>query len=560
MLSSADGSTEGRYPRFGIIWYDLPGDQPGDQPEVLIASPFFEFAPLHFYHFDMKQLCLCLLLLTAALPVLAKRGPQPALRDRTELAMNRLGFGARPAEVDRVVVGGEKSLRAWIDSQLNPTAENPKKLSLDQSLDADLTKHQVLTLSLEELQAKYSKESVEDDPTLKPDEIRKAWSSAKVMRAIGSQHQFQEKLVDLWFNHFNVDQRKGKLRWSFGAFERDAIRPNVFGKFQDLLRATARHPAMLFYLDNHLNRADTKKKAGINENYARELMELHTLGVDGGYTQGDVGEVARILTGWSLSKDTDQSSFEFHEKQHDTASKKVMGWDFPAGQGEAEGERLLYLLAHHPSTAKRIAKMLAENFVANPAPPALVSKLTQVYMKSGGDLKALYRTIVDSKEFWDPTWVGSRVKDHFTWTISAIRALDGEVLWQNELVKELNNFGEPLYQCAPPTGYTHRAEDLINSGVLLGRLNLALKLAANRIDGVYATIPKPKAYSLKTEAQVVRYLQTQVGLSHLSNSTTEALISELKQDSWQTSDGEVRPFVLARLTGLLLASPEFQRL
>ncbi len=503
----------------------------------------------------MKSICLCLGLLLLAPPVSAKSrrhatAPSSSLRERTELAMNRLGFGERPAEVDRVVAGGEKALQAWLESQF----------SLDQSLDTDLTKHGLLTLSIEELQSKYSKDSAEDDPTRKPDEIRKAWASAKIMRAVGSPHQFQEKLVDLWFNHFNVDQRKGKLRWSFGPFERDAIRPYVFGKFQDLLRATARHPAMLFYLDNHLNRADTKKNAGINENYARELMELHTLGVDGGYTQADVGEVARILTGWSLSKDTDQSSFEFHEKQHDKGQKTVMAWNFPAGQGEAEGERLLTLLAHHPSTAKRISKMLAENFVANPAPPALVTKLTQVYLKTDGDLKALYRTLIGSKEFWDPTWVGSRVKDHFTWTISAVRALDGEALWQNDLVKELGGFGEPLYQCAPPTGYTHRAEDLINSGVLLSRLNLALKLAANRIDGVYATIPKPKAYSLRTELQVVQYLQAQIGLARLSASTTEALISELKQDKWQTSYGEVRPFVLARLTGLLLASPEFQRL
>lgn len=472
-----------------------------------------------------------------------------ALRDRVELAMNRLGFGAKPSEVDRTVNGGEKGLQAWIAKQLSPPAEGL------QSLDADLTKHPVLTMSLEELEQKYSKEGAEDDPAFKPDEIRRAWAAAKIMRAVESPHQFEERLVDMWFNHFNVDQRKGKLRWSFGPFERDAIRPYVFGKFADMLRATARHPAMLFYLDNHLNRANTPKKVGINENYARELMELHTLGVDGGYTQADVGEVARILTGWPIK---DDSQFDFKEKQHDFGEKHVMSWTFPAGQGEAEGELLLQRLAAAPQTARRIARMIAETFVAQPAPPALVTKLTSVYLSTGGDLRAMYSAMIASREFWDPATLESRVKDHFTWTVSVLRALDGEVLWQNGLINEINSFGEPLYQCAPPTGYTHRPEDLINSGVLLSRLNLALKLAANRIDGVYATVPRPPR-SLKTEGQVVAFLQLQLGLARLSPSTTATLISELKQEKWQTPDGEVRPFVLARLTGLLLASPEFQR-
>ena len=476
-----------------------------------------------------------------------------SVAERTRLAMNRLGFGPRPNEIKSVSAGGEKALQKWINLQLTP-----EKIP-DTELETRLAKHPVLNLSIEELQAAYSKEGAEDNPLMKPDEIRKAWASAKVIRAVESQKQFQEKLVDFWFNHFNVDQRKGKLRWSFGAFERDAIRPHLFGKFSDLLRATARHPAMLFYLDNHLSRGDKKKGQGLNENYARELMELHTLGVNGGYTQDDVREVARILTGWSIANLNEQPVFEFKTKLHDDGEKKVMTWAFPAGQGEAEGERLLVELARHPATAKRIATLLAENFVSDLAPKSLVDRLTKKYLQTDGDLKSLYRLLIDSPEFWDRKYVGSKIKDHFSWTVSAIRELDGEVLWQNQFVNELNKFGEPLYQCAPPTGYTHRPEDLINSGVLVSRLNMALKLAANRIDGVYVTVPKPTS-NLNTEKQVITFLQTQLGILKLSKSTTDALISELHQENWKMSQGQMRPFILARLVGLLLASPEFQRM
>ena len=477
-----------------------------------------------------------------AKPTPSHPGP---LRPRVQLALSRLGYGARPSDIEGITT--EKKLRAWIDSQISPPAEDPKH-----SLDVDLTKHELLTLSLEELFQKYNKEAATDDPAFKPDQILKSWSSAKVIRAVESPHPFSERLADMWFNHFNVDQRKGKLRWSFGAFERDAIRPYMFGHFYDLLRATARHPAMLFYLDNHLNRADTKKKQGINENYARELMELHTLGVGGGYTQQDVGEVARILTGWSIK---DDSQFEFREKIHDFGVKRVMQWAFPEGQGEAEGDRLLLLLARHPATAKRIARMVVENFVAQPAPETLVNKLAAIYTATDGDLRALYRAVVDSKEFWTPG--STRIKDHFTWTVSLIRALDGEVLWQNDLVKQINEFGEPLYQCSPPTGYTHRPEDLINSGSLLSRLNLALKLAANRIDGVYVTVPRPPR--LKTDTQILDFVQNNLGLADVTPATRAALLDELRHEPWATPRGEVRPFVLARVTGLLLASPEFQR-
>lgn len=482
--------------------------------------------------------------------------PALSIKDRTLIAMNRLGFGARPGEVESVSVGGEKSLQRWIDFQLNP-----EKLP-DTDLENHLAKHTVLNLSIEELQEKYNKEGAEDNPQFKPDEIRKAWASAKIIRAVESQRQFQEKLVDFWFNHFNVDQRKGKLRWSFGTFERDAIRPHIFGKFSELLRATARHPAMLFYLDNHLSRVENKKNksAGINENYARELMELHTLSVDGGYNQNDIKEVARVLTGWSIAQLNDQPVFEFKEKWHDFGSKKILNWDFPENQGELEGEKLLSKLSMHPSTARHISKLLIENFVTEPAPKQFVDFLARKYLATDGDLKAVYRAMIESKEFWDPKYANTKIKDHFDWTISVIRELDGEVLWQNQLVNELNKFGEPLYQCAPPTGYTHRPEDLVNSGTLVSRLNLSLKLAANRIDGVYVSVPKPKAQYFTIDKQVLDFLQKQFGIIKFSKSTNDALASELAQENWHLGRGEIRPFILARLVGLLLASPEFQRM
>jgi uncharacterized protein (DUF1800 family) len=237
-----------------------------------------------------------------------------------------------------------------------------------------------------------------------------------------------------------------------------------------------------------------------------------------------------------------------------------MGWDFKEGGGEEEGERLLELLAESPATAKHISTQLIESFVANPAPPALVEKIQSVFLQTHGDLKAVYAALFNSEEFWDKKYYGRLVKDHFQWVVSVIRTLGGEVIWNQHLVGEFQNLGEPLYQCAPPTGYRLRPEDFINAGSLVQRLNLALRLAANRIDGVYISGARSDGTHPKTPDELIRELVGDVGLHGISESSHNALMSELSEETWRLNNGEIRPFVRSRLLGLLLASPEFQRM
>lgn len=475
---------------------------------------------------------------------------------RVDHAMNRMSYAARPSERAEIIRGGESALQKWINQQFEPDKIN------DHFVESLLARHESLNSSLEELVLKYSDKPTESTATeLKPDEIRKLWSSAKIVRAIFSKRQLQERLVDFWFNHFNVDQRKGKTRWFFGPYERDAIRPYIFGNFKDMLRATARHPAMLFYLDNHLSQKSDPKKptqSGLNENYGRELLELHTLGVNGGYTQNDVTEAARVLTGWSITDVNKSPIFQFKENKHDTRPKKVMTWEFKENLGVTEGEQLLQNLAAHPATANHISTQLVRAFVADPPPMSLVEKVSAAFKKSNGHLPTVYKALFQSKEFWDPKYRLSLVKDHFTWLISSIRTLNGEVIWKNSLINEFNQLGQPLYQCAPPTGYVARADDIINASTLVQRMNLSLRLASGRIDGIYITgQDKFRAESID---QVITTLSQKVGIEKLSESTHNTLKQEMIGEVWQTADFEVRPFIFSRLLGLILASPDFQRM
>lgn len=497
--------------------------------------------------------------LTLTAPVFLHADRQSDLRDRVIHVMNRFGYGPRPDEVDDLVKKGDKGLEKYVQSQLNP-----EKIS-DEVTDALLNRQDILKMSTEELLKNYNKDAKESDGTKGVNQIRKAWASAKIMRAVLSERQMQERLVDFWYNHFNVDQRKGKDRWLFASYERDTIRPHVFGSFYDLLRATARDPAMLFYLDNHLSQGENvkagggKKGSGLNENYARELMELHTLGVNGGYTQKDVREVAKILTGWSIADINEAPQFKFKERIHDVSAKKVMNWDFPAGHGEDEGERLLKLLAEHPSTAKFISTKLVEAFVATPAPQSLVDHLSKTFLQSHGDLKTVYNELIHSNEFWSPANRRTLVKDHFTWVVSAVRSMNGEVIFKNQLVEVLNQLGQPLFQCAPPTGYRSSPENYVNAGSLVARLNLSLKLAANRVEGVYITPVDLTLQASTNENEFVQKFIKAMDVPRLSDNSVKALKDELSAGVWKLNSHQARPFVQARMMGILLATPEFQR-
>jgi uncharacterized protein (DUF1800 family) len=298
-------------------------------------------------------------------------------------------------------------------------------------------------------------------------------AAAKLARAITSDRQLEEILADFWFNHFNVNGAKGRTALYLASYERDAIRPHVLGRFRDLLGATARHPAMLFYLDNVRSRAGE-----VNENYARELLELHTLGVDGGYTQQDVEAVARAFTGWTIGRQA--SGFRFARAMHDTAPKVVLGQTI-RGSGQQAGERVLDLLAAHPSTARHIATKLARRFVSDTPPEALVTRAAQRFRETNGDLREVVRAIVTAPEFFAPDVRNAKVKTPLEFVVSSVRLkADDQVRLKPDttrvLLRTLRELGMPLYLCQPPTGYDDTAETWVTSGALVARVNFAAQM------------------------------------------------------------------------------------
>jgi uncharacterized protein (DUF1800 family) len=338
---------------------------------------------------------------------------------------------------------------------------------------------------------------------------------AKVLRAAYSERQLQEVLTDFWFNHFNVFSGKGPVRLYLNEYERDAIRPRVLGKFRDLLGATAESPAMLFYLDNWQSSApegartsqDSRRPRGgfgrpnqfrrparppqnaqpapnrprgLNENYARELMELHTLGVDGGYTQKDVQEVARAFTGWTIANPRQGGSFRFEPRMHDDGEKLILGHKIKAGGGQKDGEQVLDILAKHPSTARFIATKLTRRFVADEPPKALVDRAAQRFTETDGDIREVVRTIVTSPEFFATDAYRAKVKTPFEFVVSSVRATGTDARNGMLLVGAIRNLGMPLYGCQPPTGYADKAEAWVNSGALLNRMNFAVSLTSIR--------------------------------------------------------------------------------
>ena len=322
---------------------------------------------------------------------------------------------------------------------------------------------------------------------------------AKLQRALYSNRQLEEVLVDFWFNHFNVSTTKPQLRTMVTSYERDAIRPHVLGRFRDLLLATARHPAMLFYLDNYQSQAprpellqamsaagSALRLPGINENYARELMELHTLGVGGGYTQDDVVNVARAFSGWSIYDFSRVAEFQFNPGNHDRNEKVILGQVFPRGVGEAEGVRVIDLLARHPSTARFISRKLAQRFVADEPPAALVERMAATFTKTDGDLRAVMETLLLSKEFLSEGAWRSKVKSPLEMVVGALRAADAEVSDATAVAQRIADLGQPLYAKAEPTGYPNTGESWTNSVALLGRMNFAAALFEDKIAGVKA--------------------------------------------------------------------------
>ncbi len=316
---------------------------------------------------------------------------------------------------------------------------------------------------------------------------------AKLQRALLSNRQLEEVLVDFWFNHFNVSLTKNsQIRMLVPGYEREAIRPHVLGRFRDMLLATARHPAMQFYLDNYQSQAPRAEFAqanarvpGLNENYGRELLELHTLGVGGGYTQQDVVNVARAFTGWTIYDISRVGEFQFNPANHDRGEKTVLGHTFPrGGSGESEGVQVIDLLASHPSTARFISRKLAQRFVADEPPPALVERMAATFTKTGGDLRAVMETLLLSREFLSEGAWQAKLKSPFEVVTGSLRALEAEIIDSTTISQRIAELGQPLYAKAEPTGYPNTGEAWASSAGLLGRMNFASALLAGQIAGV----------------------------------------------------------------------------
>jgi uncharacterized protein (DUF1800 family) len=406
--------------------------------------------------------------------------------------LSRVTFGPTPADVEKVRI---KGIIPYLELQLHP--ENMP----DPIVEEKLRKLKTVRLSSQELLELYpppqqaKAKGMEVSPAQSPRYVILELQQAKLLRAVYSERQLYEVMVDFWSNHFNVFAGKGADRWLVTSYDRDTIRPHALGRFRDLLLATARSPAMLFYLDNWLSvnpdsgvnrlRSDTKPpfRHGINENYARELMELHTLGVDGGYTQKDVGEVARCFTGWTIRRPRGQPEFFFDARMHDTGEKIVLGNRIPAGGKIEDGLKVIDLLARHPSTARFIATKLARRFVNDDPPSSLVARLADVFRESDGDIKEMIRAIVKSSELFSPETVQAKVKKPLELVASALRAAGAETNAAPPLLRYLVRMGEPLFLAEPPTGFTDVGSTWVSPDMILTRMNFATDLASNRIAG-----------------------------------------------------------------------------
>ncbi|HMF74151.1 MAG TPA: DUF1800 domain-containing protein [Bryobacteraceae bacterium] len=396
-------------------------------------------------------------------------------------------------------------------------------------------------------------------------------SEGKLMRAVYSSHQLQELLVDFWFNRFNVFLNKGSDRYTLPTYEREAIRPHVFGKFYDLLLATSKSPAMLFYLDNWQSvgpdklgpdgtvrrfpaKGKGKSKRGLNENYGRELLELHTLGVDGGYTQEDVINVARCFTGWTIAAPLKGGGFEYNDKVHDHGEKIVLGYKIPVGGGMNDGVKVLEILSHHPSTAHFVSLRLAQRFVADIPPPSLVNRMTETFLNSDGDLRQVIETMLSSGEFWSQGAYHAKMKSPFEMVVSALRGTGANVTSAFQLANEMQKLGEPLYRKIEPTGYSSANAEWIGSAALLDRMNFSLALAQNRILGVKVDVAAWEALSSKNPMAVAR----QILERDPSAQTRTAIEKTLASPDWQ---GQARrqAQLASVVAGLTLGSPEFQK-
>lgn len=583
-------------------------------------------------------------------------------RQAAEHLLSRFTYGPKAGDVDRILKIG---LEKWFIQQLEgnlPDEELNKRLAGYDDINLSNTDVEnkyprtakVLRMAIKdgaidkdsvnkgnkEAYKKQIKDYMEMNGLKPQQELYRQFINQKILRATYTNNQLRELLTDFWFNHFNVSLTKNQCASFIPAFERDVIRPNVTGKFNDLLLATAKSPAMLLYLDNFTSsgqpitkvRKDSvqikngnktrkaqvkKKQGGLNENYAREVMELHTLGVDGGYTQNDVTQAARVLTGWTIAPMGEegygagmkklidnigedklekrgfvhQGDFLFVPARHDNGEKIVLGKRFSANGGYEEGVALLTLLAHHPSTAKFISKKIATRFVNDQPSAQLVDRMAKTFGKTDGDIKQVMITMVSSPEFWKADALREKTKSPFELAISAVRGLDAQIIQPYQLFSWINKMGQKMYYYQAPTGFPDRGQYWINTGALLNRMNFGLALAAQRIPGVRVDLaalnnnhePESAEAALITYSKIImpeRNLEATIKRlkpmlkdpdldKKVEIAAEKHTVATLNADSAGAMESikkgkapkkqDIKNSELAQVVGVILGSPEFQR-
>ncbi|MES2756079.1 MAG: DUF1800 domain-containing protein [Pseudomonadota bacterium] len=450
----------------------------------------------------MKKQQLSIVVIGALLLAILPARAAPAGADQQAAhVLNRLAFGPKPGDIERVKQMG---VQRYIDAQLDP-ASIPYPAALTErlaALDAANRSAGDVVAEFTELrkEVRDEEEGAKQRRRAGLAAITLDTAEARLLRALDSPRQLEEVLVDFWYNHFNVFAGKGVDRALVASYERDAIRPHVMGSFRAMLGATAKHPAMLYYLDNYLStaagftparqRGAGARARGLNENYARELMELHTLGVDGGYSQKDVTELARMLTGWTYDQRAlirNNQTFRFDPQRHDQGVKHWLGREV-AAQGQLEGEMALDVLAMHPATARNVSFKLAQYFVQDNPPPALVERMARAFLDSKGDIRSVLRTLFASAEFMAPAAHGAKFKTPYQYVISAARASAAPVANVAPLMAAMGQLGMPLYGCQTPDGYKNTQDAWLNPDALTRRITFATALAGGRLP--LATRPK----------------------------------------------------------------------
>ncbi len=446
----------------------------------------------------MSSISIAVLALSAALTGSVRAAPAAMSTEQQAVhVLNRVAFGPKPGDIERV---SRMGVQNYLDEQLHPEAL-PYPPELTQRLSQLATPNRKAGDVVGEF-VELQKQVRDEDEGAK--QRRRAaltavaleTAEARLARAIDSPRQLEEVMVDFWYNHFNVFSGKGIDRALVASYERDAIRPNALGNFGDLLKATAHHPAMLYYLDNFLSTANgytpggkgalkgaKAKSTGLNENYARELMELHTMGVDGGYSQQDVTELARMLTGWTYDQRSlirFNQTFRFDAARHDRGAKHWLGRDV-AASGESEGDMALDVLAMHPATAHHISYKLAQYFVADRPNDALVERMSRVYLASNGDIRSVLRVLFASEQFLAPDAAGAKFKTPYQFVVSAARASATPVKNVAPLLATMTQLGMPLYGCQTPDGYKNTEQAWLNPDALTRRIAFATALAAGKL-------------------------------------------------------------------------------